>query len=77
MYPEINALVDELHSRKMSSFLVTNAQFPDRIRCLLWALKNPALDGSARSLWLLSLVVTAMFPSWVQACFGRNYALCP
>ena len=31
MYPEINALVGELHKRKISSFLVTNAQFPDRI----------------------------------------------
>ncbi|GFH20786.1 flavodoxin-like domain-containing protein [Haematococcus lacustris] len=31
MYPEINALVDELHSRRISTFLVTNAQFPDRI----------------------------------------------
>jgi wyosine [tRNA(Phe)-imidazoG37] synthetase (radical SAM superfamily) len=33
MYPEINALIAELHSRGISSFLVTNAQFPDRIRC--------------------------------------------
>lgn len=32
MYPEINALVDELHSRHISTFLVTNAQFPDRIQ---------------------------------------------
>lgn len=31
MYPEINALVDELHSRHISTFLVTNAQFPDQI----------------------------------------------
>lgn len=31
MYPEINTLVDELHRRHISSFLVTNAQFPDRI----------------------------------------------
>jgi tRNA wybutosine-synthesizing protein 1 len=31
MYPEINTLVDELHRRRISSFLVTNAQFPDRI----------------------------------------------
>ena len=32
MYPEINALVAELHKRKISTFLVTNAQFPDRIK---------------------------------------------
>jgi len=31
MYPEINALVGELHRRRISTFLVTNAQFPERI----------------------------------------------
>ncbi|XP_022869688.1 S-adenosyl-L-methionine-dependent tRNA 4-demethylwyosine synthase [Olea europaea var. sylvestris] len=34
MYPEINSLVDELHRRRISTFLVTNAQFPDRIKML-------------------------------------------
>lgn len=34
MYPEINSLIDELHSRHISTFLVTNAQFPDRIKML-------------------------------------------
>lgn len=34
MYPEINALVDELHKRRISTFLVTNAQFPDKIKSL-------------------------------------------
>lgn len=34
MYPEINALVDELHRRKISTFLVTNAQFPEKIKFL-------------------------------------------
>lgn len=32
MYPEINAFVNLLHQRGISSFLVTNAQFPDAIR---------------------------------------------
>ncbi len=32
MYPKINEYVDLLHSRGISSFLVTNAQFPDAIR---------------------------------------------
>jgi hypothetical protein len=32
MYPEINRLIRLLHARRISSFLVTNAQFPDRIR---------------------------------------------
>ncbi|KAM7257863.1 hypothetical protein ACFE04_013604 [Oxalis oulophora] len=34
MYPEINTLVDELHGRRISTFLVTNAQFPDSIKSL-------------------------------------------
>ncbi|KAK2172843.1 hypothetical protein NP493_925g02007 [Ridgeia piscesae] len=32
MYPEINRFVDLLHSRSISTFLVTNAQFPGAIR---------------------------------------------
>ncbi|GFT12226.1 s-adenosyl-L-methionine-dependent tRNA 4-demethylwyosine synthase TYW1 [Nephila pilipes] len=34
MYPEINALIKLLHSKGISSFLVTNAQFPDAIQKL-------------------------------------------
>lgn len=34
MYPRINELLGELHSRRISTFLVTNAQFPDAIRTL-------------------------------------------
>lgn len=34
MYPEINTLVDELHQRRISTFLVTNAQFPEKIMML-------------------------------------------
>lgn len=32
MYPEINKFVKLLHQEKVSSFLVTNAQFPEAIR---------------------------------------------
>lgn len=35
MYPEINAFVRLLHSHHISSFLVTNAQFPKEIRSLV------------------------------------------
>nr|XP_057936807.1 S-adenosyl-L-methionine-dependent tRNA 4-demethylwyosine synthase TYW1 isoform X2 [Doryrhamphus excisus] len=35
MYPEINDFVRLLHSRHISSFLVTNAQFPEEIRNLV------------------------------------------
>ena len=34
MYPKINELIKLLHSRKISTFLVTNAQFPDAIETL-------------------------------------------
>lgn len=34
MYPRINEMLRELHNRKISSFLVTNAQFPERIKQL-------------------------------------------
>lgn len=34
MYPEINKFLEILHSRKISSFLVTNAQFPECIENL-------------------------------------------
>lgn len=34
MYPEINRFITLLHSQQISSFLVTNAQFPDAIRNL-------------------------------------------
>jgi tRNA wybutosine-synthesizing protein 1 len=34
MYPHINRFIDLLHERHISTFLVTNAQFPDRIRDL-------------------------------------------
>lgn len=32
MYPKINELVDLLHQKRISSFLVTNAQFPNEIK---------------------------------------------
>ena len=34
MYPQINELISELHARRISTFLVTNAQFPGCIRTL-------------------------------------------
>jgi tRNA wybutosine-synthesizing protein 1 len=35
MYPKINELVQLLHSHRISSFLVTNCQFPDEIKDLV------------------------------------------
>uniref|UniRef100_A0A672IHP5 S-adenosyl-L-methionine-dependent tRNA 4-demethylwyosine synthase TYW1 n=1 Tax=Salarias fasciatus TaxID=181472 RepID=A0A672IHP5_SALFA len=35
MYPEINAFIRLLHQQHISSFLVTNAQFPEEIRSLV------------------------------------------
>src|SRR3989339_546866 len=34
LYPRINELIDELHKRKISTFLVTNAQYPEQIKNL-------------------------------------------
>eukprot|EP00899_Mesostigma_viride_P008907 jgi/Mesvir1/18017/Mv09347-RA.2 len=34
MYPRINELLGQLHARRISSFLVTNAQFPQQLRDL-------------------------------------------
>lgn len=34
MYPQISKLVEELHKQRISTFLVTNAQFPDAIKNL-------------------------------------------
>uniref|UniRef100_A0A0D9ZDT7 tRNA 4-demethylwyosine synthase (AdoMet-dependent) n=1 Tax=Oryza glumipatula TaxID=40148 RepID=A0A0D9ZDT7_9ORYZ len=45
MYPEINVLIDELHRRHISTFLVTNAQFPDKIKTL-----KPITQDSLKSL---------------------------
>ncbi|XP_029651219.1 S-adenosyl-L-methionine-dependent tRNA 4-demethylwyosine synthase TYW1 [Octopus sinensis] len=35
MYPEINKFIDLLHNKEISTFLVTNAQFPDAIHNLI------------------------------------------
>jgi len=35
IYPKINELIRELHSRKISTFLVTNAQYPEAIKKLI------------------------------------------
>lgn len=34
MYPRINEMLAELHKRDISSFMVTNAQFPEHIKSL-------------------------------------------
>jgi len=34
MYPQISKLVEELHKQRISTFLVTNAQFPEAVRNL-------------------------------------------
>jgi len=34
MYPHINKFVDLLHARNISTFMVTNAQFPDQLEAL-------------------------------------------
>ncbi len=36
MYPEINTLARLLHQKGISTFLVTNAQFPEAIKLVLY-----------------------------------------
>ncbi|PKA55857.1 tRNA wybutosine-synthesizing protein 1 like [Apostasia shenzhenica] len=55
MYPEISALIDELHRRRISTFLVTNAQFPERIKVLkpitqLYVSVDAASKGSLKAI---------------------------
>eukprot|EP00051_Salpingoeca_urceolata_P020935 m.321305 g.321305 ORF g.321305 m.321305 type:complete len:769 (+) comp19708_c16_seq1:128-2434(+) len=55
MYPEINRFVDLLHERKISSFLVTNAQFPEAIRdlspvCQLYVSVDAATKDSLKKI---------------------------
>ena len=40
MYPKLNAILAGLHQRHISSFLVTNAQFPEQLR---YALLSPLM----------------------------------
>ena len=35
IYPRINEFIDELHKRRISSFMVTNAQFPEQMEDLV------------------------------------------
>ena len=34
MYPRINEMLKELHDRRISTFMVTNAQFPEEVKAL-------------------------------------------
>ncbi len=74
MYPEINALVDELHSRRISTFLVTNAQFPDRIQNLhpvtqLYVSVDAATPSS------LKAIDRPLFPDYWERFVGSLTAL--
>ena len=74
MYPEINAILTELHKRHISSFLVTNAQFPDRIRHLVPITQlYVSVDAATRdtlkaSCGLLPMRVGSRFMSAGYAC---------
>ena len=55
MYPKINEFLDMLHARKMSSFLVTNAQFPEAIEnlvpcCQLYVSIDAATEESLKKI---------------------------
>lgn len=66
MYPEINAILTELHKRHISSFLVTNAQFPDRIRHLVPITQlYVSVDAATRD------TLKASSPSLADACSAQ------
>lgn len=55
MYPEINKFLEILHSRTISSFLVTNAQFPDAIKnltpvCQLYVSIDASTESSLKKI---------------------------
>ena len=57
MYPRINELVRILHGHEISSFLVTNAQFPDAIRWVVILFLNSPFA------FFLSFFLHVAFPS--------------
>lgn len=59
MYPEINTFIRLLHSHHISSFLVTNAQFPQEIRYG----QNKSVDVAISSL-------LSKYP-FQPTCFGK------
>ena len=65
MYPEINRLVKLLHQKKISTFLVTNAQFPEAIRYSAYVcyVHMSVLIESVLSQYSLTLM---------YICTGRN-----
>lgn len=71
MYPEINAILTELHKRHISSFLVTNAQFPDRIRHLVPITQlYVSVDAATRD------TLKASSPSWLMHSLCVGSLLC-
>lgn len=74
MYPHINQFVKLLHEENISSFLVTNAQFPDRIRdmdpvCQLYV----SIDASTQE--SLKAVDRPLFPDFWERFIGSLEAL--
>jgi len=39
-YPKINEMINEYHKRHLSTFLVTNAQFPEQLKKILQEFVN-------------------------------------
>jgi tRNA wybutosine-synthesizing protein 1 len=63
MYPKINALVDELHRRHISTFLVTNAQFPEKIKTLKPITQVFLVNLHHVQIWYFLLQLTILYVS--------------
>jgi len=62
-YPLINAIIDEFHKRKVSTFLVTNAQYPEKIKDL-HPITQLYLSVDAPNKDLLKQIDKPLFPDY-------------
>lgn len=62
IYPEINTFLSHMHSKGISSFMVTNAQFPDRIEQLVPVTQlYVSIDAPTEGSLLLPLLIFSAF----------------
>ena len=73
MYPEINQFIELLHRNRISSFLVTNAQFPEAIR---WSCVSCYSSGSIYIASLSNSYLLTELNRWCASCFSFFFDPC-